>query len=159
LSRCGCAHADGCGARADDQSDPAGDQRRHATANPLPTGRCYLQVTYLVSALIRAKGLSHSQNNLDTTRIEPLFPKPASSKIQDRLYARGLRENKLSWKCRRCPARGDSRAIKQAWIAPDGTGCHHFCYHIALLWFVSGSDQIDNTSPHVSGITQAGSVG
>jgi hypothetical protein len=20
--------------------------------------------------------------------------------------------------------------IKQAWIAPDGAGCYHFCYHI-----------------------------
>jgi hypothetical protein len=29
--------------------------------------------------------------------------------------------------------------IKQAWIAPDGAGCYHFCYHIALLWLVSRS--------------------
>ena len=43
--------------------------------------------------------------------------------------------------------------IKQAWIAPDGAGCYHFCYHNARLWPLSRNDQIRNILPRVSGNT------
>ena len=41
----------------------------------------------------------------------------------------------------------------------DGQGCYHFWYHMGLVWPASGNDQIQNTSPRASGITQGGSVG
>jgi len=38
-------------------------------------------------------------NDLEARGVEPLFPMPTSAKIQERLYRRGLRESKPSWKC------------------------------------------------------------
>ena len=36
---------------------------------------------------------------LEARGIEPMFPTPTSSKIQERLCPRGFRESKPSWKC------------------------------------------------------------
>ena|ERR1700730_6369312 len=73
--------------------------------------------------------------------------------------SRTLFRRRSSEGVRRYPARGDSRASGKAWIALDGAGCYHFCYHNSRLWPVSGNDQIRNILPRVSGITQVSSVG
>ena len=38
-------------------------------------------------------------SNLETRGVEPLFPTPTSTKIQERLYPRGFGKSKRSWKC------------------------------------------------------------
>jgi hypothetical protein len=40
-----------------------------------------------------------SARGVEARGVEPLFPMPTSAKIQERLYRRGLRESKQSWKC------------------------------------------------------------
>src|SRR6202008_761907 len=50
-------------------------------------------------------------------------------------------------------------AIGTAWMAVDGAGCYHFCYHISRLWPVSGNGQTRDISLRVLGMTQVGSFG
>jgi hypothetical protein len=52
-------------------------------------------------------------SNLEPRGVEPLFPTPMSSKIQERLCPRASRESKRSWKCL------------------DGAGRYQFCYWVA----------------------------
>jgi hypothetical protein len=73
-------------------------------AIPLPSG---LSVLAENDGHVIASVIIHSStfckllitNNLDARGIEPLFPTPTSTKIQERLYPRGTRENTRSWKC------------------------------------------------------------
>jgi hypothetical protein len=91
----------------------------------------YRGICYQVSPGILCKYLMI--NNLEARGVEPLFRAWSSKGVH------------------RCPARGDSRAIRKAWITPDGAGCYHFCYHNSRLWPVSGNDQIRNILPRLSG--------
>jgi len=53
-------------------------------------------LSYLLSSYLRKLLIT---NDLDARGVEPLFPTPTSSKIQERLYPRGFGEGKPSWKC------------------------------------------------------------
>jgi hypothetical protein len=69
-------------------------------------------ITSILCYLCKYLMLKH----LEARGIEPLFPTPTSTKIQERLYPRGFRESKPSWKCL------------------DGAGCYYFCYWVASIW-------------------------
>jgi hypothetical protein len=69
-------------------------------------------ITLIVEYLCKYFMIKH----LEARGVEPLFPMPMSSKIQERLYPRGFREGKRSWKCL------------------DGAGCYWFCYWVASVW-------------------------
>jgi hypothetical protein len=59
-------------------------------------------ITLFVSYLCKCFIISY----LEARGLEPLFPMPSSTKIQERLYPRGSRESRPSWK----------------WL--DGAGCY-----------------------------------